>query len=119
MSRFSKNYLPILFNLYTDPDGKADHKPPLIDCIKAYVSISGTYMHTLYTYGWIQHGLAMYRGEMGDEVHGYNASYISQHIHVSIFPGIHHKNVPVYEDVYMYCTIVRISSAQIINREDP
>ena len=41
LSRFSKNYLPILFNLYTDPEGKPDHKSPLMECIKAYVSISG------------------------------------------------------------------------------
>lgn len=41
LSRFSKNYLPILFNLYTDSEGKPDHRAPLMDCIKAYVSISG------------------------------------------------------------------------------
>ena len=41
LSRFSKNYLPILFNLYTEPDGRAEHKAPLLDCVKAYVSISG------------------------------------------------------------------------------
>ena len=41
LSRFSKNYLPILFNLYTDPEGKPGHKSPLMDCIKAYISISG------------------------------------------------------------------------------
>ena len=41
LSRFSKNYLPILFNLYTDSEGKADHKSTLMSCIKAYFSISG------------------------------------------------------------------------------
>lgn len=43
LARFAKNYLPILFNLYTaDPVEGEPLRAPLLDCIRAYLSITET-----------------------------------------------------------------------------
>ena len=47
LSQFSKNYLPILFELYIGTAGVSQSttpadRGPLISCIQAYVSITGT-----------------------------------------------------------------------------
>ena len=51
LARFSKNFLPILFSLYTTPTldeatptskEEAEKNSYLMDCIKAYLSITGT-----------------------------------------------------------------------------
>ena len=40
VGRFSKNYLPILFNLYSEPSAEAQHKGPILDSIQAYLSVT-------------------------------------------------------------------------------
>ena len=41
LAKFSKNYLPLLFNLYTaDPVLDEPPRDPLLNCIKAYLSIT-------------------------------------------------------------------------------
>ncbi len=53
LASFSKNFLPILFNLYTTPPTeeeckeRADKQSLLLDCIKAYIFITGKkYCHS-------------------------------------------------------------------------
>ncbi len=44
LARFSKNFLPILFELYVttaDEYKRGSDREPLIACIRAYVSITG------------------------------------------------------------------------------
>lgn len=41
LSRYSKNYLPILFNLYTNEPVEGElSRDPILDCIKSFLSIT-------------------------------------------------------------------------------
>ena len=47
LAQFCKNFLPILFSLYTSsPEEEEEGKRLyLLDCIKAYISITGVWMY--------------------------------------------------------------------------
>ena len=41
VGRFSKNYLPILFNLYTSGEGEGEGgRLAVVQCVEAYISIT-------------------------------------------------------------------------------
>lgn len=41
LARFSKNYLPILFNLYTSSSEAGEgERQPLLQCVQAYITIT-------------------------------------------------------------------------------
>lgn len=41
LARFSKNYLPILFNLYTDSsEAEEGERLPLLQCVQTYITIT-------------------------------------------------------------------------------
>ena len=49
LSRFSKNYLPIFFNLYTTEEEREEERQAILQCIQSYISISDKHLITSFT----------------------------------------------------------------------
>lgn len=40
LSKYAKNYLPLLFNIFTESPSTVDSKSFILDCIRSYASIA-------------------------------------------------------------------------------
>lgn len=40
LSKYAKNYLPLLFNIYTESSSTVDSNSFILDCIRSYASIT-------------------------------------------------------------------------------